>query len=172
MLEPIPTKGLTKDDVNDLTEKVRNAMLKALVEMDQQREGFDVATATDVGPSSARPSRVDPGSSTVPANLAQGEMGLGGVAGLMAKIVGTGKGRDYTRRVQKQEEQMRKQGTSGQKPDDYGLVSEAERSAKSTATDTAGAGSQQRRAGKGTPKEGLQDDVEGSGVLVEAPQGQ
>jgi lysophosphatidate acyltransferase len=30
VLEPVPTKGLTKEDVDDLLEKVRNAMLKEL----------------------------------------------------------------------------------------------------------------------------------------------
>lgn len=34
MLEPIPTTGMTADDVNDLMEKTRNVMLKHLKEMD------------------------------------------------------------------------------------------------------------------------------------------
>lgn len=164
VLEPIETKGLGKDDVNELTEKVRKAMLTALVEMDRERESFDISTASSSA-AGERPSRVDPSASSVPANLAQGEMGLGGVAGLMAKIVGTGKGKDYVKRAQRQEDELRKKGTSGQQPDDYGLVSEAERAGRSTAVgDSAGAGSQQRRPAAS------QDDVEESGVLVEAPQ--
>ncbi|KAG0241880.1 putative 1-acyl-sn-glycerol-3-phosphate acyltransferase [Mortierella sp. GBAus27b] len=35
VLEPIPTTGLTADDVNDLMERTRNLMLKHLKEMDQ-----------------------------------------------------------------------------------------------------------------------------------------
>ncbi|KAG0197715.1 1-acylglycerol-3-phosphate O-acyltransferase [Mortierella sp. GBA30] len=39
ILEPIPTTGLTIDDVNDLMEKTRNLMLKHLKEMDRQTNG-------------------------------------------------------------------------------------------------------------------------------------
>ncbi|KAG0377374.1 1-acylglycerol-3-phosphate O-acyltransferase [Mortierella sp. AD032] len=46
VLEPIPTTGLTADDVNDLMEKTRNLMLKHIKEMDQERTGSSTATAT------------------------------------------------------------------------------------------------------------------------------
>ncbi|KAG0004585.1 1-acylglycerol-3-phosphate O-acyltransferase [Modicella reniformis] len=48
VLEPIPTTGLTADDVNDLMEKTRNLMLKHLKEMDHSgnpRKSEDLVTA-------------------------------------------------------------------------------------------------------------------------------
>ncbi|KAF9344901.1 1-acylglycerol-3-phosphate O-acyltransferase [Mortierella sp. AD094] len=55
VLEPIPTTGLTADDVNDLMEKTRNLMLKHLKEMDTLKTGAEPekisakTTATSTG---------------------------------------------------------------------------------------------------------------------------
>ncbi|KAF8923964.1 1-acylglycerol-3-phosphate O-acyltransferase [Dissophora ornata] len=43
VLEPIPTTGLTADDVNELMEKTRNVMLKHLQEMDRTGKNSVVA---------------------------------------------------------------------------------------------------------------------------------
>lgn len=54
VLDPIPTTGLTADDVNDLMEKTRNLMLKHLKEMDRQSTSSPVTSpATPVGKTSA-----------------------------------------------------------------------------------------------------------------------
>lgn len=176
VLEPIPTTGLTKDDVNALTERVRDVMLKTLKELDADRERFDVSTVVDAAEKSKGAAGPN-SSSTVPTNLGPGEAGLGGVAGWMAKIIGTGKGKDFAARAKKQESQLRKSGTTGDQPGDYGLRSEAERgsegaqaSAKSTSLQeqVARDGLEQRKAGS-TSTGGSSEETEGSTVLVEAP---
>ncbi|KAI1318004.1 1-acylglycerol-3-phosphate O-acyltransferase [Mortierella claussenii] len=43
ILEPIPTEGLTSEDVNDLMDKTRNLMLKHLKEMDYESKGVHAA---------------------------------------------------------------------------------------------------------------------------------
>ncbi|CAO1619565.1 unnamed protein product [Parajaminaea phylloscopi] len=172
VLEPIPTQGLGKDDVNELTERVRNVMLEALKEMDAQREQFDVSTAVDANTKSKG---VAGGSSisSVPVNLGAGEAGLGGVAGWMAKLVGTGKGRDYNARARKQAEQLRKEGTSGEKPADYGLMSEGDKSrssAHATALDDRVSGERRvQHDARSSSTGGSSEETEGSTVLVEAP---
>ncbi|KAF9924080.1 1-acylglycerol-3-phosphate O-acyltransferase [Linnemannia zychae] len=45
VLEPIPTAGLTADDVNDLMEKTRNVMLKHLKEMDRSSKSSEASPA-------------------------------------------------------------------------------------------------------------------------------
>ncbi|KAF9431911.1 1-acylglycerol-3-phosphate O-acyltransferase [Entomortierella beljakovae] len=46
ILDPIPTTGLTTDDVNDLMEKTRNLMLKHLKEMDAAKSPATTTTTT------------------------------------------------------------------------------------------------------------------------------
>ncbi|CAO3573745.1 unnamed protein product [Mortierella alpina] len=55
VLEPIPTKGLTTDDVNDLMDKTRNLMLKHLKEMDSHysSENGSVQLDADIAKSTA-----------------------------------------------------------------------------------------------------------------------
>ncbi|KAF9086048.1 1-acylglycerol-3-phosphate O-acyltransferase [Mortierella sp. GBA35] len=62
VLEPIPTTGLTADDVNDLMEKTRNLMLKHLQEMDHSAS----ATTTAKSDASAKPVQaiIDSGKTT------------------------------------------------------------------------------------------------------------
>ena len=71
VLEPIPTKGKTFDDVDALTEEVRNIMLKELVEITEKARRQGVALtehqATQVNEAKARKGRstgVDIGVST------------------------------------------------------------------------------------------------------------
>lgn len=171
VLPPVETTGTNKDNINDLVEKVRTQMLDALKQMDREREAFDVtATAQQVSGPSSQPS--------VPTNLGLGEAGLGGVAGWMAKLVGTGGGKNYARRADKAEESLRKKGTSGQEPGDYNLVSEGERArsapkdqAKAQASATSGAETAARQGltQRKTGESGSSDETEGSTVLVEAP---
>ncbi|PWO00507.1 acyltransferase-domain-containing protein [Tilletiopsis washingtonensis] len=152
VLEPVPTKGLTADDVTDLTTRVRSLMLKELQAMDSERDAFDAsATAT----------------ATVPANRVRGEQGLGGVAGLMAKLIGGSSGRSVVRKADRDEQRLRKEGTSGTKPDDYGLVSEGSKgeSSKSSALPQSDDASR-RTGGNGS---GSEQESEGSTVLVQKP---
>ncbi|KAF8933874.1 1-acylglycerol-3-phosphate O-acyltransferase [Haplosporangium gracile] len=48
VLDPIPTTGLTTDDVNDLMDKTRNLMLKHLKEMDRQLTSSPVTSPAAV----------------------------------------------------------------------------------------------------------------------------
>lgn len=120
--------------------------------MDSERDAFDAsATAT----------------ATVPANRVRGEQGLGGVAGLMAKLIGGSSGRSVVRKADRDEQRLRKEGTSGTKPDDYGLVSEGSKgeSSKSSALPQSDDASR-RTGGNGS---GSEQESEGSTVLVQKP---
>lgn len=123
VLPPIPTKDLTADDVTELTTRVRTQMLEVLQQMDRDRDAFDVSSSAAHPPSSTGSAS---GSVSVPSNRANGPEGLGGIAGWMARIVGTGSGHDYTKRAERQSEALKKPGTSGERPEDYGLVPASE----------------------------------------------
>ena len=108
VLPPVPTAHLTADDAAKLTEDVREAMLKELRSMDALRQQQDTAAQAK-------------GEKTQDARM-------GGVAGLFARIVGTGSSfKSVNRRVDRQEKQLRAKGTDGQHPEDYNLVSEADK---------------------------------------------
>jgi lysophosphatidate acyltransferase len=194
VLPPVETKGMTAADATALTEKVRKQMLDALIQMDAEREDFDVSATADqpsssvVGSSAGRPSGA---SLTVGSNIARGERGLGGLAGLIGKIVGTGSGRNTDKKAARDSERLKTKGSSGQRPEDYHLVSEAQRrtagdeatqqdqevsEARATGTQEIQAreGLTQRNAGASGSGDGNgsveSDETEGSTVLVEAPQ--
>ncbi|EPQ27691.1 uncharacterized protein PFL1_04829 [Pseudozyma flocculosa PF-1] len=126
VLPPIATSHLTADDVTDLTNSVRQKMLDELKAMDAQRQQHDVA-ATIAGADAAQQQMPAPR--------------LGGIAGLMAKLVGTGSPQRKTEKLQnkleKQEQQLRKPGTSGTKADDYGLVTEAQKQKQQQGADAS-----------------------------------
>lgn len=148
--------------MTELTEKIRQQMLTTLKEFDSERDAFDTSSIASAPTSSL--SRSGRASLSVPANRARGEQGLGGIAGFMAKIVGTGSGKDHAKIARRQAEQLKKTGTSGEKPDDFGLVSE---DAKSSATDKAHeAGKRVAHAAEGSGS----DETDGSHVLVPRPQ--
>lgn len=100
VLPPVPTKGLGPDDVTKLTTDVREMMLAELQKMDRDRQQADLA-------GSAKPER------------------MGGLAGWIGRIVGTGASHNrVVRRVDRQEQTLRKAGTDGRDATDYGLVTE------------------------------------------------
>ncbi|CAO1630531.1 unnamed protein product [Sympodiomycopsis kandeliae] len=138
VLPPISTEGLTKDDVSSLSDRVREEMLKALKQMDAERESFDTSTNA---------------STMVPAN----EKGIGGLAGLIGKFIGTGSGKNYIRKAEKDESRLRQKGTTGENPKDYSLLSEADKHTQKSNRDSSASGS----GGSGS------EETEGSTVLVE-----
>ncbi|KAG0222885.1 1-acylglycerol-3-phosphate O-acyltransferase [Actinomortierella wolfii] len=71
VLDPIPTTGMTAENVNELMEKTRNLMLKHLKEMDEQRKKKEGASASAAG--SAVESSA---SSSAVASAIDGEEGL------------------------------------------------------------------------------------------------
>ncbi|CEH18256.1 1-acylglycerol-3-phosphate o-acyltransferase [Ceraceosorus bombacis] len=180
VLEPISTQGLGKDDVNDLTTRVRELMLKELKEMDAQRDSFDTSSIATRPPSSTRSG----GSLSVPSNVGIGPEGLGGIAGFMARIVGTGHGRDLGAAARKDSERLRRAGTSGQRPDDYGLLSESAKasgvqqgaastgaveSAAKTSDQPAGSTNRRPASSVRDPNGSGSDETDGSTVLVGRP---
>ncbi|SJX66647.1 related to SLC1-1-acyl-sn-gylcerol-3-phosphate acyltransferase [Sporisorium reilianum f. sp. reilianum] len=104
VLPPVPTTGLTADDANDLTEKVRSLMLAELRNMDERRQRADVA------------------------GVSADEAKMRGIAGFFARFVGSGKSwASVNRKVDRRERELREKGTSGEKPEDYHLVSEGQK---------------------------------------------
>jgi lysophosphatidate acyltransferase len=60
VLDPIPTKGLTSDDVNDLTRTTRELMLKELVELSSKSQGRPMAMpAAEIVNSTGKSSGID-----------------------------------------------------------------------------------------------------------------
>ncbi|SPO31987.1 related to SLC1 - 1-acyl-sn-gylcerol-3-phosphate acyltransferase [Ustilago trichophora] len=105
VLPPVPTKHLTAEDAAQLCEKVRNLMLQELRKMDQDRQLADTSGKLD-----------------------QKEIQMRGVAGFFANFVGSGKSFTHlNRNVDNQEKLLRTKGTTGQNPEDYGLLSEAKK---------------------------------------------
>ena len=178
VLPPVPTAGLKTEDVTDLTEKVRKQMLDVLIEMDRDRESFDVSSTANQPPTST--GLQGRTSLSVARNSAQDERGLGGIAGWMGMIIGTGKGKNYTKKVAKDADRLKNRGTTGQNPGDYNLVSEADRSGKDQdRVEAKATGTEEVQAGQGllhrktsaSGNSGNSDETdEGSTVLVEAPQ--
>lgn len=106
VLPPVPTKHLTAEDAADLADKVREIMLNELREMDEQRQRADVAGG----------------------GVRQEEVKMGGISGLFAGLMGTGRSfRSLESKVDRREKQLRKTGTSGEKAEDYNLVSEGQK---------------------------------------------
>lgn len=177
VLPPVSTEGLGKDDVSALSDRVRAQMLETLKEFDRQREDFDVSTVSSA-------------STSTPPNVALAETGMGGVAGWVGKIIGTGKGRDFNAKARRDAERLRARGTSGEKPEDYHLVSEKDRvraegagaAASSSSSGVAAAAATSTTQRKTTSSNastrssnnsngaGEGEDTDGSTILVERPQ--
>ncbi|KAJ1018543.1 hypothetical protein NDA16_004825 [Ustilago loliicola] len=106
VLPPVPTKHLTAHDAGDLADKVREMMLKELRAMDDERQQADVAGG----------------------GVREQEVRMGGVAGFFAGFVGTGTSfRSLESKVDRREKELRNKGTSGEKAEDYNLVSEGQK---------------------------------------------
>lgn len=109
VLPPVPTKHLTAEDANDLTDKVRGMMLDELKRMDAERQAAD----------------------TTEAGVNAYDRQMHGVAGFFARLVGSGKSwESVNSKVDRKEKQLRQSGTSGEKPEDYHLVSEGQKKSK------------------------------------------
>ncbi|WFD20713.1 1-acylglycerol-3-phosphate O-acyltransferase [Malassezia caprae] len=103
VLPPIETKGLTDNDVDQLLETVERQMKDRLVRFDQDldRRDSDLAAHPSNQPS---PTKVY------------------GLAGLAARLIGTGKARSHVRNLQNISNDQRTPLGQNQ-PSDYGLVS-------------------------------------------------
>ncbi|WFD43113.1 1-acylglycerol-3-phosphate O-acyltransferase [Malassezia psittaci] len=107
-LPPISTEGMTDKDTDKLIKTVYDAMLKQLLELDQDNDSKDAAFAAQ--PPSRDPPRVR------------------GLAGLFARIVGDGRNHQHNRtirRVARDEDALRANAHGGTQSSDYGLVSSA-----------------------------------------------
>lgn len=150
VLDPVDTTGLAAGDVNDLTTRVRENMLSELQKMDAELDRGDV-TAAQYG----RPQKPY----------------LGGIAKLASYLVGQGHGPDVAKRAAKQRKQMVKPGTSGENPQDFGLVSEKGKG-KSTAVDEHSADDLRERAGSQEQKMSSShssEETDESAVFVNRP---
>ncbi|KAL9934139.1 hypothetical protein V8E36_007221 [Tilletia maclaganii] len=124
VLPPIETKGLTAADAGDLSDRVREQMLSALRAFDADQERADVSTISTSG-SSQR-------------HRAQGLQPLGGVAQLASYLVGSGKGTDWGKKVERDRAALTKPGTKGLEPGDYGLVSEGQKARETGSSQAEG----------------------------------
>lgn len=161
VLPPVSTEGLDKDDVAALSDRVRAQMLDTLKQFDREREAFDTNTTS---------------STAVPPNVSLAEKGMGGVAGWVGKIIGTGKGRDFNSKAKKDSDRLRQRGTTGEKPEDYHLVSEADKTKSSTTKTTALPAADETVAKRKLTSSDASnnsgeasEETDGSTVLVEAP---
>ncbi|PWY98399.1 1-acylglycerol-3-phosphate O [Testicularia cyperi] len=113
VLPPFPTSHLTAADATDLSNRVRDAMLKELRAMDLERQQQDIPSS-----SSAKSG----------ASSSAKDAKMGGITGLFARIVGTGNSfASVNRRVDAQEHALRTKGTDGSKAQHYNLVTEAQK---------------------------------------------
>ena len=103
MLPPIETKGLTEQDVGSLSENVRKVMLDQLVAFDRELDQRDVDMTMHPSSTSQKPR-------------------LYGLAGLAARLIGTGNQTSYKRSLDKIAQNQKV--SKGPAPSDYGLVSE------------------------------------------------
>ncbi|KAG0100569.1 hypothetical protein BGZ93_010892, partial [Podila epicladia] len=69
VLEPIPTVGMTADNVNELMERTRNTMLQHLKEMDTYTHGTTEASAKSL----SSPSTTSPSGKTSATSVGQDE---------------------------------------------------------------------------------------------------
>lgn len=106
-LPPIETKGMTEKDVGALIEKVRTAMLQQLRRFDAELDRNDVEQS------------LHPSSQPQPRRLY-------GVAGLAARLIGTGEPKHHQRKMERIAND--KPDTQGSRPADFGLVAENQRS--------------------------------------------
>lgn len=160
MLDPVETKGLKPEDVTDLTTRVRELMLAELQKMDADLDAADVASTssttmeakTGVKKQEASPPR------------------LGGIAKLASYLVGTGHGPDIVKKTEKQREKLVKPGTSGEKPQDFNLVSEEDKG-QTSATNMPSASNLRERMGEKVEKSpsNTSDDTDESVVVVKHP---
>ena len=103
VLPPIETKGLTEQDVGPLSENVRKVMLDQLVAFDRELDQRDVDMTMHPSPTTQKPR-------------------LYGLAGLAARLIGTGNQTSYKRSLDKIAHNQTL--SKGPAPSDYGLVSE------------------------------------------------
>ncbi|ETS61557.1 hypothetical protein PaG_04308 [Moesziomyces aphidis] len=104
VLPPIPTSHLTAQDAGELTETVREKMLAALRQMDQERQQNDLNPTDDYD--------------TKPH----------GLVGFLARFLGSSHGfKKINAQVDRTEQKLRQKG-DGSQADDYNLVSEAQKS--------------------------------------------
>lgn len=149
VLDPIDTKGMTMDDVTELTTKVRSLMLAELQRMDAELDEKDVSSA-------------------IKGNKPK-QFRLGGLAKLASYIVGAGTGPDVVSQVAKQRRQMLKPGTSGEKAKDFGLVTEKGKG-KSTAVETTTTDAEQRpNLDHRTGGSHSSEETDESAILVKRP---
>jgi lysophosphatidate acyltransferase len=59
VLDPIPTKGLTAADVDDLARTTRDLMLRELITLSEKAQGRPMAFPANEQPAQARSSGVD-----------------------------------------------------------------------------------------------------------------
>ncbi|PWN54332.1 1-acylglycerol-3-phosphate O [Violaceomyces palustris] len=156
VLPPIPTDKLTSEDVTELTNKTREQMLDVLKEMDRERESQDLASPDA---DQAKRSRT----------------ALGGFAGLMSKIVGVGSGSAQKARLDAQvkgdSERLKKQGTSGEKAEDYGLVTEKDKAQSSAVQKESEEAEISKRASRNSGGSGssVEETDEDGAVVVKRP---
>jgi hypothetical protein len=161
VLDPVETKGLTTDDVTDLTTKVREMMLAELQKMDADLDAADVAS------SSAKTNEAKTG---VKAQVASPPR-LGGIAKLASYLVGTGHGPNVEKKTAKQREKLVKPGTSGENPQDFNLVSEQDKGHTSATTDIPSSSNLRERLGEKakTSPSNTSDETDESVVVVKHP---
>jgi len=106
-LPPIETTGMVAGDTDKLIEIVRSRMLAQLKRFDAERDEADIQAATH------------PTSRPAPR--------MGGLAGLAACLVGTGRAAHARRLDRIARENVHNPGTSGERPSDYNLVSQSEK---------------------------------------------
>lgn len=149
VLEPIETKGLTMDDVTELTTRVRSVMLTELQKMDAELDRGDVSTAIQGRPK---------------------PMHLGGLAKLASYLVGVGSGPNLERKAAEQRRKLVKPGTTGENPTDFDLVSERGK-AKSTAVDASSSSQPELRPNfeKKTGGSHSSEETDESAILVKHP---
>jgi lysophosphatidate acyltransferase len=154
----VETKGLKPDDVTDLTTRVRELMLAELQQMDADLDSADVSSATSSVTNEAR-TGVKAQSVSAPR--------LGGVSKLMSYLVGTGSGVDVAKKTAKQREKLVKPGTSGEKPEDFNLVSEGDKG-HSSAASTSYPSDIHERTAKKSPSN-TSEETDESVVVVKHP---
>jgi hypothetical protein len=157
VLDPVQTKGLKAEDVTDLTTRVRELMLAELQRMDADLDDADVSSTSSATNEAKTGVKAQSVSKT----------SLGGVSKLMSYLVGTGSGANVARETAKQREKLLKPGTSGENPQDFGLVPESEKG-QSSAASTSIPSDIQKRSAKKSPSN-TSDETDESVVFVKHP---
>jgi hypothetical protein len=135
-------------------------MLAALQQMDSDLDAADTSTTS---------SATNEAKTGVKAQSIA-EPRLGGVAKLASYLVGTGYGKDIAKQTEKQREQLIKPGTSGEKPEDFNLVSEGDKG-QTSATSVSQSSFMRERVGEGVKKSpsNTSEETDESVVVVRHP---